>query len=95
MIRLIDNPDAVAAKHTKVPTERRLQLVGFLRQADPDRLPYVLKTMQDNKIPEAELALVEDVLGVAKPAPTPAATTAPTAPKALSPSTSTETKESK
>ena len=69
-MKLIDKPNDVAARHSGVSASRRKQLVGFLQNTDPATHRRTLKTWRDNKMPAAELALVEELLGISAPTET-------------------------
>ena len=68
-MKLIDNPDKIAGKHSSVNEGRRKLIVKFLKNTEADRLNDVYKTFVTNKMPEPELALVRDLLGIVKEEP--------------------------
>lgn len=63
-MKLVDNPEVVAKRHTQVKPQRRNELAGFLQHVDPFQHAKVLKTFRENGMPPEELALCEDLLGV-------------------------------
>lgn len=67
-MKMQSNTTDIAKKHAKVPSKRATQLIGFLTAQKSDDLPEVLKTFKANKMPAAEIALVEELLGVAEKA---------------------------
>lgn len=64
-MKLVKDPKTVVAAHSGVSAKRASELVGFLAGQNPDNLPAIVKTFRGNDMPAAELALVEELLGIA------------------------------
>lgn len=68
-MKLVKDPNKVAVKHTAVSEERRKQIIDHLRSLTPAEIPSVRETIINNGAPEAEKALVNELLGIATPKP--------------------------
>lgn len=67
-MKLQNDPQAIASKHSGVSTQRAKELIAHLTHVPADELGRVLSAFRANKIPAPELALAEELLGLpAKP----------------------------
>ena len=72
-MKLIKTPKNAIANHPDVTADRAGQIVDHLSHIPEDDLPGVVQTFRANRMPAAELALVEELLGLSEPSPKSAA----------------------